>query len=72
MADMVFSNASRIFFEGSLKLGTGVAETIRVYADEYRDKRLQAAEENAAKLGVKMIFPMMWISLPTVPKISSL
>ncbi|ALO34031.1 TadC [Colwellia sp. MT41] len=49
----------------SLRLGTGVAETIRVYADEYRDKRLQAAEENAAKLGVKMIFPMMFCIWPS-------
>lgn len=49
----------------SLKLGTGVAETIRVYAEEYRDKRLQAAEENAAKLGVKMIFPMMLCIWPS-------
>jgi len=49
----------------SLRLGTGVAETIRVYADEYRDKRLQAAEENAAKLGVKMIFPMMCCIWPS-------
>lgn len=43
----------------SIKLGTGVAETVRVYADEYRDKRLQAAEEMAAKIAVKMVFPMM-------------
>lgn len=43
----------------SIKLGTGVAETVRVYAEEYRDKRLQAAEEMAAKVGVKMVFPMM-------------
>jgi len=49
----------------SLKLGTGVAETIRIYADEYRDKRMQAAEENAAKLGVKMIFPMMLCIWPS-------
>jgi tight adherence protein C len=49
----------------SLKLGTGIAETIRVYAEEYRDKRLQAAEENAAKLGVKMIFPMMFCIWPS-------
>jgi tight adherence protein C len=49
----------------SLKLGTGVAETIRIYAEEYRDKRLQAAEENAAKLGVKMIFPMMFCIWPS-------
>ena len=43
----------------SLRLGTGIAETLRVYSEEYRDKRLQAAEENAAKVGVKMVFPMM-------------
>jgi tight adherence protein C len=49
----------------SLKLGTGVAQAIRVYAEEYRDKRLQAAEENAAKLGVKMIFPMMFCIWPS-------
>jgi len=49
----------------SLKLGTGVAATIRIYAEEYRDKRLQAAEENAAKLGVKMIFPMMLCIWPS-------
>ncbi|MBY5920831.1 type II secretion system F family protein [Ferrimonas balearica] len=43
----------------SIRLGTGIAETLRVYAEEYRDKRLQAAEELAAKLGVKIIFPML-------------
>ncbi|MCW8109352.1 type II secretion system F family protein [Alteromonas ponticola] len=43
----------------SIRLGTGVAETVRVYAEEYRDKRLQAAEEMAAKVAVKMVFPMM-------------
>ena len=49
----------------SLRLGTGVAATIRIYSDEYREKRLQAAEENAAKLGVKMIFPMMCCIWPS-------
>jgi tight adherence protein C len=49
----------------SLRLGTGVAQTVRVYAEEYRDKRLQAAEEKAAKLGVKMIFPMMLCIWPS-------
>lgn len=49
----------------SLKLGTGIAETLRVYAAEYRDKRLQEAEEKAAKLGVKLIFPMMFCIWPS-------
>ncbi|ADN76543.1 Type II secretion system F domain protein [Ferrimonas balearica DSM 9799] len=49
----------------SLRLGTGIAETLRVYADEYRDKRMQAAEEMAAKLGVKIIFPMLTCIWPS-------
>lgn len=49
----------------SLRLGTGVAATIRIYSDEYREKRLQRAEEQAAKLGVKMIFPMMCCIWPS-------
>jgi tight adherence protein C len=49
----------------SLKLGTGIADTLRVYADEYRDKRLQEAEEKAAKIGVKMVFPMMFCIWPS-------
>ncbi|MFT5674480.1 MAG: tight adherence protein C [Paraglaciecola sp.] len=49
----------------SLRLGTGIASTIRVYAVEYRDKRLQAAEEKAAKIGVKMVFPMMCCIWPS-------
>ena len=49
----------------SLKLGTGIADTLRVYANEYRDKRLQQAEEKAAKIGVKMLFPMMFCIWPS-------
>ncbi|MBY5992029.1 type II secretion system F family protein [Ferrimonas balearica] len=49
----------------SLRLGTGIAETLRVYSEEYRDKRLQAAEEMAAKLGVKIIFPMLLCIWPS-------
>lgn len=49
----------------SLKLGTGIADTLRLYADEYRDKRLQEAEEKAAKIGVKMVFPMMFCIWPS-------
>jgi len=49
----------------SLRLGTGVAATIRIYAEEYREKRLQKAEEQAAKMGVKMIFPMMCCIWPS-------
>ncbi|MCE9685372.1 type II secretion system F family protein [Shewanella sp. AS16] len=49
----------------SIRLGTGIAETLRVFSDEYRNKRLQQAEEQAAKLAVKMIFPMMFCIWPS-------
>jgi len=49
----------------SIRLGTGIAETLRVFSDEYRNKRLQEAEEQAAKLAVKMIFPMMLCIWPS-------
>lgn len=49
----------------SVRLGTGIAETLRVFSDEYRNKRLQEAEEQAAKLAVKMIFPMMFCIWPS-------
>ncbi|NRB38766.1 MAG: type II secretion system F family protein [Pseudomonadales bacterium] len=47
----------------SVKFGTGIAETLRIYSDEFRDKRMQKAEEEAAKVATKMIFPLtlcMW------------
>ncbi|WP_417607561.1 type II secretion system F family protein [Oceanimonas baumannii] len=46
-------------------LGTSIAETLRVYADEYRIKRKQEAEELAAKIGTKMIFPLVALIWPS-------
>lgn len=48
----------------SVRFGTGIAETLRVYSDEFRDKRMQAAEEIAAKIGTKMIFPLTFCMWP--------
>ena len=48
----------------SVRFGTGIAETLRVYSDEFRDKRMQAAEEIAAKIGTKMIFPLTFFMWP--------
>ena len=42
----------------SMRFGTSVAETLRIYSEDFRDRRTQAAEEMAAKIGTKMIFPM--------------
>ncbi len=49
----------------TLRFGTSVADALRVYAEEFRDKRTQAAEELAAKLGTKMIFPMVLCFFPS-------
>jgi tight adherence protein C len=48
----------------SMRFGTSVADTLRVYSEEFRDKRMQRAEEQAAKLGTKMIFPMVFCMFP--------
>jgi tight adherence protein C len=48
----------------SLRLGSGVADTLRIYAEEFRDKRMQKAEELAAKIGTKMIFPLVTCLFP--------
>lgn len=49
----------------TLRFGTSVADALRVYSDEFRDKRMQAAEERAATLGTKMIFPMVLCFFPS-------
>ena len=48
----------------AMRFGSSVAETLRIYADEFRDKRMQRAEELAAKLPIKMIFPLALCLLP--------
>ncbi len=49
----------------TLRFGTGVADALRIYSDEFRDKRMQAAEERAAKMGTKMIFPLILFMFPS-------
>lgn len=49
----------------TMRFGTGVADALRVYADEFRDKRMQTAEELAAKMGTKMIFPLIVCLFPS-------
>jgi len=48
----------------TIKLGTSIADTLRLYSEEYREARMQAAEENAAKMSTKMIFPLVLFFLP--------
>ena len=44
--------------------GVPIAETLRVQASEMRLKRTQLTEEKAAKLTVKIIFPIIVCFLP--------
>jgi len=48
-----------------MRFGTGVADALRVYSEEFRDKRMQAAEEIAATMGTKMIFPLIVCLFPS-------
>lgn len=49
----------------SVRFGTGIAETLRIYAEEFRDKRMQRAEEMAAKIGTKLLFPLIFCFFPS-------
>ena len=48
----------------TMRFGTGVADALRVYSEEFRDKRTQKAEEQAAKMGTKLIFPLVFCMFP--------
>jgi len=48
----------------TLRFGTSVAESLRVYSEEFRDRRTQRAEEIAAKMATKMIFPLVLFMFP--------
>ncbi|UCH82441.1 MAG: type II secretion system F family protein [Nitrospiraceae bacterium] len=48
------------------KFGTSVAQALRVHSDSMRTKRQQRAEEIAAKLPVKLVFPLILFMLPAL------
>ena len=48
------------------KFGTSVARSLRVFSDSFRSQRAQKAEEIAAKLPVKMLFPMLLFIFPSL------
>jgi tight adherence protein C len=48
------------------KFGTNIADALRTYSDFYRTERQQKAEELAAKLPVKLIFPLMFFIFPSL------
>ncbi len=48
------------------RFGTGIAQSLRAHADYMRVQARQAAEERAAKLGVKLVFPIFFCILPSL------
>ena len=48
------------------RFGTSVAQALRVHADAMRTKRQLRAEALAAKLPVKMLFPLIFFILPSL------
>lgn len=50
----------------SVDLGGDVADSLRVFSDEMRDKRMLRAEETANKLPVKMVLPLSLGIFPVI------
>jgi len=48
------------------RFGTPVAQALGVFADTLRSRRMQAAEEVAAKTGVKLLFPLVLFIFPSI------
>jgi len=48
------------------RFGTSIAESLRQHSDYMRVRRRQEAEERAAKVGVKLVFPIFFFILPAM------
>jgi tight adherence protein C len=48
------------------RLGTSIADTLRAQSDSVRTRVRQRAEERAAQAGIKMLFPLVFMVLPTL------
>lgn len=48
------------------RFGTSIAEALRTHSDFMRVRRRQDAEERAAKVGVKLVFPIFFFILPSM------
>ena len=50
----------------SERFGTSMGASLRVHSDNLRTKRRMAAEETAAKIALKLMFPLIFCIFPTV------
>jgi tight adherence protein C len=50
----------------SEKFGTSIGESLRIHSEMLRVKRQQRAEERAAKVAVKLIFPLVLCIFPSI------
>ena len=50
----------------SERFGTSVGDSLRVYSENLRNKRRTMAEECAAKIGLKLLFPLIFCIFPTL------
>lgn len=48
------------------RFGTSIADSLRIHAETLRSKRMQRAEEAAAKTTVKMLFPLIFFIFPSI------
>jgi tight adherence protein C len=48
------------------KFGTSISQALRTHAETSRTKRRQRAEERAAKVGVKLVFPLVFFLFPAL------
>ncbi len=50
----------------SSRLGTDIAEALEVYSVSLRTERMQAAQEQGARVSTKLTFPMIFLILPAL------
>jgi len=48
------------------RFGTSIADSLRVHADMLRTRRRQRAEEAAAKIPTKLLFPLIFCIFPSL------
>lgn len=53
------------------RFGTSVADSLRTHSDFMRVRRRQDAEERAAKVGIKLVFPIFFFLLPSMVLVSA-